>query len=253
MTRPNVRPALLALALGAAAAGPVAAQEAPGAAQAAEHYAGIAADADVSLAEPLVQGTSESGDNPWACASCHGAQGEGAETVPRLAGLPAGYIVKQLHDYASGARKNENMQYVVARLDDNEMAALGAYYSELVAPASAAPSLGGDMALGRKLALEGAWGVDMPSCFSCHGPAGWGVEQAFPPIAGQHAAYINTQLANWKSGRRANAPVRLMHAVAAVMSSDDMAAVSDYLASLPPVQPAGEQAIPVSARETEDE
>ena len=55
MTRPNARPALLALALGAAAAGPVAAQEAPGAAQAAEHYAGIAADADVSLVEPLVQ------------------------------------------------------------------------------------------------------------------------------------------------------------------------------------------------------
>src|SRR3546814_7411035 len=32
----------------------------------------------------------------WSCASCHGAQGEGHDDIPRLAGLPDGYIAKQI-------------------------------------------------------------------------------------------------------------------------------------------------------------
>src|SRR3546814_5681787 len=45
----------------------------------------------------------------WSCASCHGAQGDGHDDIPRLAGLPDGYIAKQLADFTEGKRDNDTM------------------------------------------------------------------------------------------------------------------------------------------------
>ncbi|WP_201588017.1 c-type cytochrome [Psychrobacter jeotgali] len=204
--------------------------------RAAENYAAVATKADPQSVMPLIAGREESTDDPWACASCHGDKGQGTQDIPRLAGVSAGYLVKQLHDYRSGARINDNMQYVVSMLTDDEMAALGAYYASIETAPSAKPSFGGDLERGRQLALAGDWTVDLPSCFSCHGPLGWGVGDTFPAIAGQHPAYTHTQLAAWKDGRRANSPLGLMHSVAGSLSKEDMRAVSDYLATLPPPQ-----------------
>jgi cytochrome c553 len=201
---------------------------------AAEIYAERAALADVSLAEPLVGVGSEAA---WACASCHGAEGEGNGDIPRLAGLPAGYIVKQLMDYRSGARVNDNMQYVTATLSDEEMYALGLYYSRLDTPNRAEPALGGDIDRGRQLALEGDWRVGVPACFVCHGSSGWGVEEAFPPLAAQQAAYTYGQLAAWVDGRRQNSALRLMHDISLALSDEDMRAVADYLATRPAPPP----------------
>ena len=123
------------------------------------------------------------------------------------------------------------MQYVVSTLDyDAQMAARGAYYAALQAPPSAEPALGGDLGPRAALALRGDWTVDLPSCFSCHGPLGWGVEQAFPAIAGQHPAYIHQQLTAGNRGTRQNSPLGLMQSVAKALSPRDMSAVSDYQA-----------------------
>jgi cytochrome c553 len=45
------------------------------------------------------------------CIACHGAQGEGqaAPGYPRLAGLPADYLQRQLQAYAGGMRANPIM------------------------------------------------------------------------------------------------------------------------------------------------
>lgn len=204
--------------------------------RAAEIYAAAAVEADPTTVMTLIEGTGESVDSPWACASCHGDAGEGTQNIPRLAGVSAGYLVKQLHDYQSGTRINDNMQYVVSTLSDAEMAALGNYYAALETAPSAKASLGGDLERGRELALAGDWTVDVPSCFSCHGPLGWGVEETFPAIAGQHPAYTHTQLAAWKEGNRVNSPLGFMHSIAQSLSEQDMRAVSDYLATLPPPQ-----------------
>nr|WP_298378988.1 c-type cytochrome [uncultured Halomonas sp.] len=206
---------------------------------AAMHYGRIAANADVKSIEPLIGiGT----DKTWACASCHGDHGQGAQTVPRLAGLPAGYITKQLHDYANERRLNANMQYVVEGLTDEQMAALGKYYAQLESPSNAKPDLSGDLDRGRELALQGDWSVEVPACYSCHGSSAWGVGQAFPALAAQHPSYTYTQLANWKNGRRANSPINLMHSVAMALSENDMRSVADYLATLP--APPGQQTEP---------
>lgn len=204
--------------------------------RAAESYAVTAAKADPRSVITLIKGNEEVADDPWSCASCHGDKGQGAQNIPRLAGVSAGYLVKQLQDYKSGARLNDNMQYVVSALTDEEMAAFGTYYSALETTPSATASLGGDLERGRELALAGDWSVDLPSCFSCHGPLGWGVGETFPAIAGQHPAYTHSQLAAWKEGSRANSPLGLMHAIAGALSEQDMNAVSDYLATLPPPQ-----------------
>lgn len=204
--------------------------------RAAETYSAAASEADPRDAIALVEGSAKAGETRWACSSCHGDKGQGTQNIPRLSGLAAGYLIKQLHDYKSGARHDANMGYVASTLTDDEMAALGAYYASQEVGPSAKASLGGDLERGRSLALAGDWSVALPSCFSCHGPLGWGVEDTFPAISGQHPAYTHAQLAAWKDGRRKNSPLGLMHSVATALSDQDMRAVSDYLATLPPPQ-----------------
>lgn len=186
---------------------------------------------DPGVMRLVTQGQGEA----WACASCHGAAGEGGANVPRLAGLPQGYIVKQLQDYVSGRRRNETMQTVAGALSDADRRGLARYYSALRTPSTAQPELGGDMARGEQLALYGDWSKNLPACFSCHGPSGFGVAPNFPSLAAQHPAYTASQLAAWVGGQRDNSDVQLMNEVARNLSDADRRAVADYLATLPPV------------------
>ena len=186
---------------------------------------------DPGVMRLVTQGRGEA----WACASCHGAAGEGGANVPRLAGLPEGYIVKQLQDYVSGRRRNETMRIVAGALSDADRHGLARYYSALRTPSTAQPELGGDVARGEQLALHGDWSKTLPACFSCHGPSGFGVAPNFPSLAAQHPAYTASQLAAWVGGERDNSDVQLMNEVARNLSDADRRAVADYLATLPPV------------------
>lgn len=186
---------------------------------------------DSGVMRLVTQGRGEA----WACASCHGAAGEGGANVPRLAGLPQGYIVKQLQDYVSGRRRNETMRIVAGALSDADRHGLARYYSALRTPSTAQPELGGDVARGEQLALHGDWSKTLPACFSCHGPSGFGVAPNFPSLAAQHPAYTASQLAAWVGGERDNSDVQLMNEVARNLSDADRRAVADYLATLPPV------------------
>lgn len=177
----------------------------------------------------------------WACASCHGDLGQGRENVPRLAGLPADYIVKQINDFARGRRLNESMRIVATSLAEEEKRQLGQYYAGLRVPSNAKPELGGDLVRGQALALHGDWSRNVPACFSCHGPSGFGVSPGFPALAAQQAPYTASQLAAWVGGHRNNSPLDLMGRISRGLSDADRSAVADYLASLPPV-PAGEDA-----------
>lgn len=65
------------------------------------------------------------------------------------------------------------------------------------------------------------------ACAACHGNAGQSSTPANPKLAGQHAAYTNKQLTEFKSGKRANA---IMSGMVAALSPDDMLNISAYLA-----------------------
>lgn len=66
------------------------------------------------------------------CASCHGAKGISAAPIwPNLAGQKAAYMVKQLKDFKSGARKDPSMGAMAKPLSVKDMENISAYYESL--------------------------------------------------------------------------------------------------------------------------
>jgi len=67
------------------------------------------------------------------CADCHGDDGLGDEDVPAIAGMDAAEQLKELMDFKSGAREDEEEDMVdsVADLSEQDMADLAAYFATL--------------------------------------------------------------------------------------------------------------------------
>lgn len=170
-----------------------------------------------------------------ACVTCHGVNAEGlpAAGFPRIGGLPADYLRKQLADYASGTRTNPIMQPIASALSPEEIHQVAQTLTDKPWPevarigrAAAAQSLG------ETLALRGAWERNIPECVACHGPGGAGVGVAFPPLAGQSTQYLSSQLNAWRQGTRKNDPNDLMGHIARSMTDAEVQAVSAYFAGL---------------------
>lgn len=182
--------------------------------------------------------TQGNGKGAAPCMACHGADGGGQAGAgnPRLAGLDAAYLQKQLDDFASGTRASPAMQATATALSEDERAALAVYYSKLpIPPALMKPTTPVPAAdsVGAELATRGRWGQQLPACVQCHGPAGVGVGAHFPPLAGQPAAYIEAQLKAWQQGSRHNDPLQLMQHLSAALSAQDIHAVADWFAAQP--------------------
>lgn len=196
--------------------------------------AGSAIAADVKLGQQIA--SQGNGKGAVACASCHGVDGagNGAAGFPRLAGLDANYMAKQIADFTSGSRDNAIMKPISAALTAEEAAAVAAYYAQSqVKTGTQRPSVSAEaLERGKRLAEVGDWANGVPACVSCHGPNGKGIGEAFPRIAGQHASYISGQIKAWQQGSRHNDPVELMKAVADKMSDSDAEAVAAYFAGL---------------------
>jgi cytochrome c553 len=65
------------------------------------------------------------------CGGCHGANGEGKNQYPALAGNPEDALVQAMQDYKSGKRSNAVMKGFVSKLSDEDIANLAAYYASL--------------------------------------------------------------------------------------------------------------------------
>ena len=70
------------------------------------------------------------------CFNCHGSKGEGKPNplTPAIGGQHKDYIIKQLNDFKSGARTNENsgmMSMIAGFMDDAEIEAVADYISGL--------------------------------------------------------------------------------------------------------------------------
>src|SRR5690606_19086836 len=128
--------------------------------------------ADPGVADP-VQGQAAAA----VCASCHQADGSGmnipgAESWPRLAGLDATYLAKQIEDFKSGQRSSPTMQAFAQMLTDEQIPHVAAWFASLPAPSlsSAEPYSPELLERGRLLATEGDWDNFLVPCSSCHGP-----------------------------------------------------------------------------------
>lgn len=182
------------------------------------------------------------GQNPaaMACQGCHGPDGLGmaAAGFPRLAGLSAAYLSKQLRDFRDGTRKNPIMEPLAKALSGAEIAAVSASLAALPAPATP-DNRRQQMARSavQSLALYGDWSREIPGCVQCHGPGGVGVGEHFPPLSHQPAAYLVAQLNAWRDGSRRGDPNQLMAGVAKAMTDQEIKAVADYFAAGQEVKP----------------
>lgn len=171
------------------------------------------------------------------CAACHGADGNSTNPMwPKIAGQHANYIVKQLHDFKSGARVNAQMQPIAANMSDEDMENVAAYFANQKSkPGKANPEL---IPLGEKIYRAGNPETKVPACMSCHGPAGAGNPGAsYPAVAGQHAAYTIKQLNAFDVEDRENDhnskdTNNVMRKVVGPMTKAEIEAVAEYIQGL---------------------
>ena len=184
------------------------------------------------------------------CMTCHGPDGGGmAPTAyPRIAGLNADYMARQLRDFRAGKRNSPVMMPMAANLTDAEITAVAAYYAAMPIPAAVARAPEKDVAkTAPDLVQWGDWrGRGLPGCAQCHGPDGNGIGSGFPGIAGQHASYLKAQLHAWKNGARSNDPFGLMKSVAERLTDAEIDVLADYYASAPGGAPTPAENVPMS-------
>jgi cytochrome c553 len=169
------------------------------------------------------------------CAACHGQGGVSASTlIPTLAGMDAAVVYKQLDDYRSGKRLWGVMGAMAKALSTQDSADVAAYF---------AGQLGGLPAIGsnrlpesgrslreadpaQRLVFAGDPQRGIPPCSACHGPGGY--KLGAPALQGQHAAYIERQLASFAQGMRENDIFQQMRVIAKQLTPDEMHAIAAF-------------------------
>ena len=164
------------------------------------------------------------------CAACHTNDGSrGVAANPIIQGQHPDYLVKQLAEFKTGKRDNPVMKAIAAPLSEADMKNVAAFYAGKQPKPGFAKNK--DLvAHGEKIYRGGIAERSIPACSGCHGPSGAGMPAQYPRLAGQHADYVEAQLAAFRSGVRHNNPV--MTAVAAKLNDRDIKAVADYVAGL---------------------
>ena len=171
---------------------------------------------DATLGEELAAG----------CFGCHGEDGHSVVSLfPKLAGLQADYIAKQVFDYQGGKRTDETMvgmAYMVATKED--ALNIGAYF-ESQSPMKGEPT-------GSNAAKKGEAVYAELGCASCHGSKGEGKGNLFPRIGGQHMDYLAKTLRDFHSGERTSDRTAMMAPLAQKMTEEQIDTVSEYLSGL---------------------
>jgi len=193
---------------------------------------------DAAQAQPVERAPDTMAARVLACASCHGAQGEGTsdEYFPRLAGKPSGYLYNQLVAFKDARRKYPPMNYLLEFLPDAYLKQIAEHFASLRPPfpAPAVPVVSSEiLARGEALVTHGDPQRGVPACASCHGPAFSGMEPAIPGLLGLRASYISAQLGAWRYGTRTAAAPDCMQVVAGLLTEDDVKAVAAWLSSSP--------------------
>jgi cytochrome c oxidase subunit 2 len=133
------------------------------------------------------------------CAACHGQQGQGMQILnaPRIAGLDARYVERQLHYYRDGIRGTHEldtagalMRPILVALPDDDAIKNVAAYIETMPPEPQPTTILGNIERGRDL---------YANCAVCHGAEGQGIWALnAPALAGQNDWYLVTQLKNFR-------------------------------------------------------
>lgn len=173
-----------------------------------------------------------------ACTSCHARTdtAKGTKYFPRIGGKPAGYLYNQLTNFRDGRRQYPVMTYMVTHLPDAYLIEIADYFAAQhppvlpAVPVTASPAL---LERGRVLAVAGDAARRVPACVACHSQALAGTLPTVPGLVGLPRDYVNAQFGAWRNRtRQAHAP-DCMAVIAARLTTDDINAVSTWLASQP--------------------
>jgi cytochrome c553 len=142
------------------------------------------------------------------CAPCHGEAGIPTQkNIPVIWGQNAGYLIYQLRDFKSGARKNDIMSPIAATIDPADVSALATYFSKLKWPNLQQPPAPADVAT---KAQSIAASVGCPGC--------------------QNHDYLVKTMNDFRDKTRGNNPG--MSDLMKSISPDDIAVLGQYLAGL---------------------
>jgi cytochrome c553 len=155
--------------------------------------ASLAAEGDVGVAAAM--------DDRY-CTTCHGVEGIGNIGIeaPRLAGMEAWYLKRQLKNFRAGIRGTHGedtqgiaMRPMAAKLSDESIDDIVDWVGDWeYVPAEA--TVEGDVRQGR---------TAFQACAACHGADAQGNEAlGAPALAGQNDWYLITQLRNFRAGFR---------------------------------------------------
>lgn len=187
---------------------------------------GIVLAAAVAFGSPVLAADIAAGKEKAAlCVGCHGEGGiSQMENIPSLAAQPDLFIQWQLVFFRAGTRKNEQMQPIVAELNNEDVRNLGAYFSSLP-PKMPKPDDNPD------LSAKGAQAAAGRRCASCHTDTYAGTK-AVARIAGQREEYLVKALRDYKTSVRAGGAMAAMADVAFPLSEEEIEALAHYLAHL---------------------
>ncbi|MCR4283371.1 MAG: c-type cytochrome [Bauldia sp.] len=166
------------------------------------------------------------------CAACHGSNGVSPQAgVPHIAGQHASYIQSTLVAYATGTRKNESMQQAVAKLGEQEIADVAAYYASLTG-FNARPKEPGAVAVADADQDPFAAVKKLTAmCAGCHGEDGNAKVAATPSLSGQHDTYLITAMQAYQDGTRAEP---MMQALAKPLTRSQIEDIAYFYAAMVP-------------------
>jgi cytochrome c553 len=173
------------------------------------------------------------------CGACHGERGVSLSTlIPTLAGMDSAVIYKQLDDYRSGKRLWGVMGAIATALTVQDSADVAAYFggrTDGLPPVAGEgiPESGRSLRQSDptiRLVFAGDPKRGVPPCAACHGPGAH--KLGAPALQGQHAAYIERQLAAFAQGIRQNDINQQMRTIAAQLTPDEMHAIAVYYGTL---------------------
>ena len=182
----------------------------------------------------FAKGDAEAGESKAvSCDGCHGAEGISTNSQwPNLAGQVPGYIKGQLVAFKSGERQNALMAGMAAALSEQDMADLDAFYASLTPAKGFITEEQVEVAKqGEKIFKGGIADREIAACISCHAPSGKGIPKHFPSVAGQHQAYLESQLLAFKKGERKGYN-EMMSSIAFGLSEKEIKALSVYMSGL---------------------
>lgn len=187
------------------------------------------------------------------CAGCHGEYGQGGKDgeYPRLAGMPAAFVARQLLLFRDRARTNLAMvEYVDHRqMPDEDIAHIAVYLAGIELPSRLPPAdesapgfdayqrlldskrviqipiAPGDTAAGEKIYRR--------ECDSCHGADGMGkTDEAVPMLAGQYTNYLERQVEKYNRRQRIHDPDDPDDDLLASFTAEELRDVFAYLSIL---------------------